>query len=115
MGDLFEIRPHPRIARRSPSAFRRPGLVGLLQDIQEIMPTEEMTRIITEAYRTNEHVRRAVAKIQGDEFRSVAEAIEAMDEFAEIKERMRNIGVDVDCMVCGLKSVLGWIEGCPQC
>lgn len=79
------------------------------------MPTEEMTRIITEAYRTNEHVRRAVAKIQGDEFRSVAEAIEAMDEFAEIKERMRNIGVDVDCMVCGLKSVLGWIEGCPQC
>lgn len=100
---------------RTPTSRRRPGLVGLIEDIMEIMPNEEMARIFTEAYEHNEYVRRAVAKIRGDEFRSVAEAIEAMDEFADLKQRMRALGVDVDCIVCGLKWTLGWLPEECQC
>lgn len=115
-GYLFDIKPNPRnFKKRLSTTRRRPGLVGLFEDIMEIIPTDEIIRIFTDAYQTNESVRRAVAKIKGDEFRRVAEAIEASEEFADLTQRMRTLGLDVDCLVCGLKRTLGWLDVECQC
>lgn len=89
---------------------RRPGVLGMLADIMEIMPMDEMMQLMREAYENNEHVRLAVEKLKGDEFRRVAEAIEEMEEFADLKENMEKVGVDVDCTVCQMKWALGWLE-----
>lgn len=84
-------------------------------DIWDIIPYDEIARIIIEAYETNENMRRAVAKIQGDEFRSVAEAVLVMDEFADLKDRLREVGIDADCVVCRLQEALGWLSDECQC
>lgn len=112
-GELFQVKPRPAPARDAlpqTSRSRRPGIVGLWLDLQEIMPLDEMAAYLAAEYERNEFVRRAVEKVRGDEFRAVSEAIQRIPEFDELKEHMRRFGVNVECSMCTLQSTLGWVE-----
>lgn len=126
-GDLFEIRPvppptptptpaptttpaptlTPSLAQRN-IVGREPGFLGLMNKLLEIMPIDEWAEILEVEIQTNEYLQGAIAKLQGDQFRAVTEDIKAMPEFLEITEHMRTFGIDVDCMICQLESLLGW-------
>lgn len=110
-GYLFDVQPRPPTTMTTAGGRRRPGLIGLMQDIADVMPLDEMTAYLAAEYERNEYVKRAVAKVRGPEFKSVAEAIMAMPEFGELKEHMRSFGVDVECMICDMQSSLGWLDG----
>lgn len=112
-GDLFEIKPvPPPIPTPAPAqrniVGREPGFLGLINKMLEIMPINEWAVKLEVALQSNVYLQGAIAKLQGDDFRAVTESIKAMPEFLEITERMRDVGVDVDCMICQLESLLGW-------
>lgn len=138
-GDLFEIRPVPPpmpIPTPTPTSTptpttiptsaqtpaqrnivgREPGFLGLMNKMLEIMPIDEWAEILEVELQTNVYLQGAIAKLQGDEFKAVTEAIKAMPEFLEITESLRTVGIDVDCMICQLESLLGWqVEPCVVC
>lgn len=114
---MFEITPVPPqsairkiLAKNSKLSTRerRQGIVGLIQDIAEIMPTHEMSEIILRELETNEYLHKAIEKIQGPEFQAVSEAILAMPEFADLSEKMKSVGIPVDCLMYQLQNLLGW-------
>lgn len=86
-----------------------------MKKMLELMPIAEWAEILEVELQTNVYLQGAIAKLQGDEFRAVTEAIEAMPEFLEIAERLRTFGIDVDCLLCQLELLLGWQVGPCVC
>lgn len=109
-GYLFAVEPKPPVAMGAAATRRRSGIIGLMQDIADVMPMNEMAAYLAAEYEHNVYLQRAVAKVRGPEFQSVSDAILAMPEFGELKEHMRGFGVDVDCMICMMQSSLGWLD-----
>lgn len=118
VGYLFSVRPQPPMFEAQTAdmaAERRSGLVGLLKDVAEQVPHEEIAAYLLAEYESNESVRRTVELIRGPEFRSVAEAIEMLPEFAGLKEHFGQFGFDVECLICRAKMHLGWLEENDDC
>lgn len=91
----------------APRFDRPPGVVGMLNEISDVMPSEELA-IWWEEQLKNEYVANAIVKIKSDYFRSVAKAVEALPEFKELVEKLEDIGIPANKWIDSMYEWLGW-------
>lgn len=107
IGDLFKVIPidpsTPKSTTRS-----RPGFMGLLQDIVDILPMHEWQPKLSDLVERNENVRVAIDTVKGNLFRAVVTQILQMDEFKTLAENLKVLGIPVDCGISQMQMKLGW-------
>ncbi len=113
IGDLYKIIPidpsTPKSTTRS-----RPGFGGLVQDIFEILPWDEWKPKLIDLIEQNEDVRIAIDTVKGNLFKAVVAQIRQMDEFEVLTDKLKALGLQVDCVISRLENTLGWTKNmCP--
>lgn len=86
----------------------RPGIMGLLQEIVEILPLNEWQPKFADLVEQNEDFRIAIDTVKGDLFKSVVAQIRQMDEFKVLSDNLKSLGVPVDCGISHLERTLNW-------
>nr|AYV99642.1 venom polypeptide [Dolopus genitalis] len=113
LGGLFNFPPmtrppprnrHPREVR----VQRRPGFEGMLLDFKDAIPIEKIRETYRRLYKEDEYLRLAMAKIGSDEFRRIGDAIEALPEYQDMLQRLRDIKVPVDKILNALMDFFNW-------
>lgn len=99
----------PQVTRPplAPRFDRPPGVVGMLNEIRDVMPSEELA-IWWEEQLQNQYVANAIVKIKSDYFRSVAEAVQALPEFDILIEKLEDIGIPANDWIISMYEWLGW-------
>lgn len=107
IGDLFKVIPidpsTPKSTTRS-----RPGIIGLWQDIVDILPMQEWQPKLDNLVERNENVQVAVDTVKGNLSRAVVKQILQMDEFKMIVDNLKALGLPVDCGISEIQKKLGW-------
>ncbi|XP_037912007.1 uncharacterized protein LOC119652139, partial [Hermetia illucens] len=80
-------------------AARTAGFRGLLLDILELLPTDELKALLDQKLKTDYYLQVAFQKINSDEFGSIIEALQGDAAYNNMKNRLRGLGVDVDFII----------------
>lgn len=109
LGGLFGFpeatRPPQGIA---PKFDRPPGFVGMLNEIRDVLPSEEISEW-WEIQKKNVYVDRALAKLKSDYFRTVAEAVQALEEFHALVDKLEELGIPANDWIDSMYEWLGWV------
>lgn len=107
LGDLFKVIPidpsTPKSATRS-----HPGIMGLFQDIVDILPLDEWQPKFDVLIEYNDNVRIAIDTVKGDTFKVVVAHILQMSEFKMLSDNLKVLGLPVDCGISLLQKKLDW-------
>lgn len=107
VGDLFKVIPidpsTPKSTTRS-----RPGIMGLLQDIVDILPLNEWQPKFNVLAEYNENVRIAIDTVKGDFFKVVVAQILQMNEFKTLTDNLKVLGLPIDCGISSMQKKLDW-------
>lgn len=93
----------------------RPGIIGLAQDIIDILPLEEWQPKFRKLEDSNVSLLTAIHTIKGSLFKDVVAQITQMEEFILLREHLRVLGVPVDCGISRFQKMLGWSYSTCAC
>ncbi|CAD7085636.1 unnamed protein product [Hermetia illucens] len=88
-----EVRAHPRATARAG------GFHGLLREILDLIPLDELKALLDEKLATDYYVQLTFQKINSDEFGSIVDSLKANVAYVDMKDRLRGLGVDVDLII----------------
>ncbi|CAD7085647.1 unnamed protein product [Hermetia illucens] len=88
-----EVRSHPRAIARA-GGFR-----GLLLDILEVIPVDEIKALFEQKLASDYYLQLAFQKINSDEFGAIVDTLKANAAYVDMKDRLRGLGVDVDLII----------------
>lgn len=106
-GDLFKVIPIDPSTPKSKTR-NRPGVMGLVQDIIDILPLHEWQPKMNELVEHNENVRTAIETVKGDLFKVVVAQTLEMEEFKNLSDSLRVLGLPVDCGISQMQKKLDW-------
>lgn len=86
----------------------RPGVMGLLHDIIDILPLNEWQFKFNDLIEHNEAVRIAIDTVKGDLFKAVVMQTCQMNEFQALANSLHSFGLPIACGMTNLEKLLGW-------
>lgn len=104
---LPQVTRPPKLIQAQSSQFRS-GFHGMLQDLLNALPSDEIKKTYKKLYDEDEFLQAAVKKLQSEEFRLVGDAIEDLPEYQEMLQKLRDIGVDIDKIIKVVMDFMGW-------
>jgi len=107
INDLLKIVPMEMTFPR-PTTRKRPGVVGLIEDVIAILPLEDYERKFNELAESNEDVQTVIGLFKGDLFRVVVDTVLQLDEFKQIKQSIDVLDVPTNCGIALFKKMLGF-------
>ncbi|CAD7085651.1 unnamed protein product [Hermetia illucens] len=96
---LAGILGFPEVRNQTRAAARTAGFRGLLLDILELIPVDELKALLDQKLKSDYYVQVAFQKINSDEFGSIIEALQGDAAYNNMKNRLRGLGVDVDLII----------------
>ncbi|KAG4073503.1 hypothetical protein HA402_000727 [Bradysia odoriphaga] len=114
IGDLFKVIPIDPSTPKSENR-PRPGVMGLLHDIVDILPLNEWQPKFNELIEENEVVRIAIDTVKGDLFKAVVVQTCQMDEFRALSNKLHSLGLPIACGMTELETILGWPNATCEC
>ncbi|XP_055381880.1 protein G12-like [Condylostylus longicornis] len=88
--------------------YRREGFNGMLQDLYDTLPHDKLKETWRRLYEEDEYLRAAMDLLSSEEFRLIGDAIEDLDAFKNLMQRLRDIGVDADGLLKKIMDFFGW-------
>lgn len=107
LGDLFKVIPIDTSTPKS-AARSRPGIIGLIHEIIDILPLDEWQPKFNVLVDYNEDVQIAIDTLKGDLFKTVVTQTLQMEEFKILSEKLKAFRLPVDCAISELQKKLGW-------
>nr|AYV99603.1 venom polypeptide [Dolopus genitalis] len=89
------------------AARARPGLVGMIQDMLDVMPLEKMKAHLKEKIENDEYAKKGIALLRSEDFKKMVKLVENLPEFQNMLKELRGMGVDVDKIMELIKKFLG--------
>ncbi|KAG8238471.1 hypothetical protein J437_LFUL016928 [Ladona fulva] len=84
------------------------SLMGMIQDILNVLPIEEMKKFYHEKVENDPDFQALLEKLKSDEFKNIVESIRNMPEYMDMMDRLRSHGIDVDAIRKKINDFFGW-------
>ncbi|KAJ4440685.1 hypothetical protein ANN_08833 [Periplaneta americana] len=88
-------------------ARRGVGINGLIDDVIAILPVDELKALFQEKLETSPDFKALYDAIRSPEFQSIISTLNAMPEYQELLQNLRDKGVDVDHFIELIRSLFG--------
>lgn len=118
LNELGKILDYPLMTRPPPHKHhyndnlsinrKRSGFKGLLQDIRDVLPLEQMKEIYKKRYESDRYLKLAVEKIGSPEFYKILEGVYELPEHKLLFDRLRRLNVDIDGIIKKINEFFGW-------
>jgi len=105
---LPQITRPPKESILSENTFGREGFNGMLKDLYDALPHDKLKQTWEHLYAEDEYLRLAMEKLSSEEFRLIGDAIEELDAFKNLMQRLRDIGVDADFLLQKIMDFFKW-------
>uniref|UniRef100_UPI00035AC992 Green fluorescent protein n=1 Tax=Blattella germanica TaxID=6973 RepID=UPI00035AC992 len=96
--DLLGI-PHIPVSGRKYHIRRGVGITGLIDDVLAILPIEDLKALFNEKLETSPDFLALYNAIRSPEFQSIVQTLNAMPEYQNLLQKLREKGVDVDKII----------------
>jgi len=94
---VHEFLGWPTIERHTMiNKFARAGLLGLLQDILEVIPTDKIIALMKEKIESDEYVKKGVELMRSEEFKEIVNHVHNLPEYKFMEGELKKMGVPVE-------------------
>ncbi|PSN29414.1 hypothetical protein C0J52_28022, partial [Blattella germanica] len=104
--DLLGI-PHIPVSGRRHHLRRGVGITGLIDDVLAILPIDDLKALFNEKLETSPDFLSLYNAIKSPEFQSIVQTLNAMPEYQNLLEKLREKGVDVDKIIELIRALFG--------
>lgn len=114
--DLFGLPPVTRppfkvfkhMQSLSESVLRRPGLKGMLLDMYDVLPMDEIRKMFYDKLENDEYVKLAMEFLASEDFKKIVKLVENVKEFKELLQKLRDMNIDIDEVIRVVKKFFKW-------